>query len=300
MQTMPRENMHDLIAFMAVARERSFTRAAAQLGISQSTLSHTIKALEQRLGLRLLTRTTRSVAPTEAGERLLQNIGPHFEDIEAELAALGELRDKPSGTIRITATDYAANTILWPRLAPVLAANPDLKVEISIDYELRDIVADRFDIGVRSGEQVAKDMIAVRIGPDQRMAVVAAPAYLKHRPEPITPQDLAQHNCINLRLPTYGGLLPWELHHDGKPLQVRVDGQVIVGNVYQKLEAALAGAGLAHIPENLAQPFVAQRRLRYVLQDWYTTYPGQHAYYPSRRQSSRALQIVIEALRYRS
>ncbi len=296
---MPRENLHDLLAFVAVARERSFTRAAAQLGISQSTLSHTIKALEERLGVRLLTRTTRSVAPTEAGERLLNSLAPRFEEIEADLAALSELRDKPAGTIRITTTDYAANTILWPSLAKVLPDYPDLRVEISIDYGLRDIVEDRFDIGVRSGDQVAKDMIAVRIGPPRRMAMVASPAYLQRHAAPAKPQDLMRHSCINLRLPTHGGLLPWELERGGETLQVRVQGQVIATNVYQKLEAALAGLGIATMPEDLAQPYVDSGRLRWVMEEWFTTMPGQHAYYPSRRQSSRALQVVIDAIRWR-
>jgi DNA-binding transcriptional LysR family regulator len=296
---MPRENLHDLLAFVAVARERSFTRAAAQLGISQSTLSHTIRALEERLGVRLLTRTTRSVSLTEPGERLLHSIAPHFEEIEAGVLALGEARDRPAGTIRISATDYAANTILWPKLAKVLPDYPDIQVEISIDYALRDIVADRFDIGVRSGDQVARDMIAVRIGPDQRWAIAGSPAYLDQRPVPKTPQQLLDHSCINLRLPTLGGILPWELRKGSKQLQVRVEGQVVVTNTYQKLEAALAGFGLALLPQELVEPHVAQGTLRRVLDDWCPVTPGQHAYYPGRRQSSRALQVVVEALRYR-
>jgi DNA-binding transcriptional LysR family regulator len=296
---MPRENLHDLLAFIAVARESSFTRAAAQLGVSQSTLSHTIKALEQRLGVRLLTRTTRSVSPTDAGQRLIDSLAPRFEEIEAELAAVGELRDKPAGTIRITTTDYAANTILWPRLSKVLPDYPDLRVEVSIDYALRDIVQDRFDIGVRAGDQVAKDMIAVRIGPPRRMAMVAAPQYLARRPPPSSPQQLMEHSCINLRLPTYGGLNPWELAKAGETVQVRVEGQVTVTNTYQKLEAALAGLGIASLPEDLVQAHVDGGRLRWVMEEWFPTMPGQHAYYPSRRQSSRALQVVIEALRCR-
>jgi DNA-binding transcriptional LysR family regulator len=296
---MPRENLHDLLSFLAVARERSFTRAAGQLGISQSTLSHTIRALEERLGVRLLTRTTRSVSPTEAGERLIQGLAPHFEEIEAELAAVGELRDKPAGTIRITTTDYAANTILWPQLSKVLPDYPDLRVEMSIDYALRDIVKERFDIGVRSGDQVAKDMIAVRIGPPRRMTIVASPKYLESQPAPSTAQELMEHNCINLRLPTLGGLLPWELERAGETVQVRVTGQVVATSSYQKLEAALAGLGIATIPEDLAAPHVEQGRLRFIMEEWYPTMPGQHAYYASRRQSSRALQVVIEALRYR-
>lgn len=296
---MPRENLHDLLAFVAVARERSFTRAAAQLGVSQSTLSHTIKALEERLSVRLLTRTTRSVSPTQAGERLLNTLAPRFEEIEAELAALREERDRPAGTIRITATDYAANTLLWPRLAKVLPDYPELQVEVSIDYALRDIVEDRFDIGVRSGDQVAKDMIAVRVGPDRRMAMVASPAYLERHRAPATPQQLMEHRCINLRLPTYGGLLPWNLERRGQPLQVRVEGQVIATNTYQKLETALAGLGIAMLPEDLVLPHVEAGRLRWVLEEWFPPLPGQHAYYPSRRQSSRALQVVIEAIRWR-
>jgi DNA-binding transcriptional LysR family regulator len=296
---MARENLHDLLAFLAVARERSFTRAAAQLGVSQSTLSHTIKALEERLGVLLLTRTTRSVSPTEAGDRLIQGLAPRFEEIEAELAAVSELRDKPAGTIRITATDYAANTILWPRLSKILPEYPELRVEVSVDHALRDIVEDGFDIGVRSGDQVAKDMIAVRIGPPRRMAMVAAPEYLERRPPPSTPQDLMKHNCINLRLPTLGGLRPWELEKAGEVVHVRVEGQVIVTDTYQKLRAALGGLGIASMPEDMAQLHVEQGRLRWVMEDWFSTMPGQHAYYPSRRQSSRALQLVIEALRYR-
>jgi DNA-binding transcriptional LysR family regulator len=296
---MPREILHDLLAVLAVARERSFTRAAAQLGISQSTLSHTVKALEERLGVRLLTRTTRSVSTTEAGERLIESLAPRFEEIEAELAAVGELRHKPAGTIRITTTDYAANTILWPRLSKILPEYPDLRVEVCIDYALRDIVRDRFDIGVRSGDQVAKDMIAVRIGPPRRMAMVASPQYLRRCPPPATLQQLMKHSCINLRLPTSGGLLPWEVAKAGETVQVRVEGQVIVTNTYQKLEAALAGLGIACMPEDIAQSHVEQGRLRWVLEDCFLTLPGQHAYYPSRRQSSRALQVVIEALRYR-
>jgi DNA-binding transcriptional LysR family regulator len=296
---MPRENLHDLIAFVAVARERSFTRAAAQLGIAQSTLSHKIRGLEERLGLRLLTRTTRSVSPTEAGERLLVNLSPQFEQIDAELAAVGELRDKPAGNIRITATDYSANTLIWPKLAKVLPQYPDIKVELSIDYGLRDIVADRFDIGVRSGDQVAKDMIAVRIGPPFRFAVVGSPAYLRKHAAPAKPEDLLRHDCINLRLPTHGALLPWELKKT-KEVQVRVDGQLIVTNTYQMIEAALSGFGLAYIPEDLAQPYIAKGKLVGVMPGWWPTMPGLHAYYPTRRQSSRALQIVIDALRYRS
>lgn len=294
---MARANLHDVLAFIAVARERSFTRAAAQLRISQSTLSHTVKALEARMGVRLLTRTTRSVSPTEAGERLLRNLSPHFEEIEAELSALGDLRDIPAGTIRITATDYAANTIIWPKLAKMLVQYPDIHVEVSIDYGLRDIVADRYDIGVRFGDQVAKDMIAVRISPDRQMAVVGSPAYLKRHAAPKSPQDLVDHKCINMRLPTHGGLLTWELRRNAETIQAKVDGQVVVSNTYQALETAVLGMGLAYVPFDIAQPLVQQGKLRRVLEDWSPVYPGHHAYYPSRRQSSRALQLVVEALR---
>jgi DNA-binding transcriptional LysR family regulator len=296
---MPRPDLNDLLAFVAVARERSFTRAAAKLGVSQSALSHTIRGLEERLGLRLLTRTTRSVSPTQAGERLLHTVGPRFEEIEAELEALSELRDKPAGTIRITAIDYAADTVLWPKLAKFLPAYPDIKVEITVDYTLTDIVAQRYDAGVREGEQVAKDMIAVRIGPDMRMAVVGSPTYFSGRQEPRTPQDLVAHNCINLRLSTHGGLYAWEFKKGKRELKVRVDGQLVFNTSAQMLNAALAGFGLAYVPEGLAQPHIAKRRLRRVLEDWCPSYPGYHLYYPSRRQSSPAFALLVEALRHR-
>jgi DNA-binding transcriptional LysR family regulator len=296
---MQRGNLDDLLAFVAVGRERSFTKAAAKLGVSQSALSHTIRALETRLGVRLLTRTTRSVAPTEAGERLLRIVGPRFEEIDAELAALRELREKPAGTIRITATDYAADTILWPKLAKFLPKYPDIKVEIVVDYGLTDIVTQRFDAGVRSGEQVAKDMIAVRIGPDMRIAVVGAPSYFRTRPEPKRPQDLVDHNCINLRLATLGGLYAWEFEKSGRELKVRVEGQLTFGNSFQMLNAALGGFGLAYVPEGLAQPHVAKGRLKRVLADWCPPYSGYHLFYPSRRQSSAAFALLVDALRHR-
>ena len=296
---MPRRDLNDLLAFVAVARERSFTRAAAKLGVSQSALSHTIRELEEGLGLRLLTRTTRSVSPTQAGERLLHTVGPRFEEIEVELEALSELREKPAGTIRITAIDYAADTVLWPKLAKFLPAYPDIKVEITIDYGLTDIVAQRYDAGVRGGEQVAKDMIAVRIGPDMRMAVVGAPAYFSKRQEPKTPQDLVGHNCINLRLPTHGGLYAWEFEKGKRELRVRVEGQLVFNTTAQMLDAALAGFGLAYLPEGLAQPHIAKRRLRRVLEDWCPSFPGYHLYYPSRRQSSPAFALLVDALRHR-
>ena len=295
---MQHENFNDLLAFLAVARERSFTRAAAKLGVSQSALSHTISGLEARLGLRLLTRTPRSVAPTEAGERLLATVGHRFEEIEAELEALSELREKPAGAIRITAGEHAADTILWPKLAKFLPQYPDIKVEIIVDYGLTDIVAQRYDAGVRLGEQVAKDMIAVRIAPDMRMVVVGAPSYFAKRPPPKTPQDLTDHDCINLRLPTYGGLYVWEFEKGNRELKVRVDGQLVFNSLTQRLNAALAGFGLAYVPEDVAQPHVAQGRLKRVLDDWCPPFPGYHLYYPSRRQASRAFALLVEALRY--
>jgi DNA-binding transcriptional LysR family regulator len=293
------QNLKDLLAFLAVARERSFTRAAAQLGVSQSALSHTIRGLESRMGVRLLTRTTRSVSPTETGERLVQNLGPLVEGMETELASVGELRDKPAGTVRITATDYAANTVLWPRLTPVLREFPDIKVEINTDYRLTDIAAERFDIGVRLGSEVARGMIAVRLTPDMRMSIVGSPSYLRKRATPQTPHELTLHDCINLRLPTYGGLLPWELHKGRKQIQVRVEGQLTFNGTYQILAATLDGFGLGYIPEDLAKPHVEAGRLKWILEDWFPTFPGYHVYYPSRRQSSKALAVVIDALRHR-
>ena len=297
---MRRENFSELLAFLAVARERSFTKAAAKLGVSQSALSHTIRGLEERLGLRLLTRTTRSVAATNAGERLLHNVGPRLDEIETELAALSALRDKPAGSIRITASDHAANAILWPKLAKLLPQYPDIQVEVMIDNALTDIVDQRYDAGVRLGEQVAKDMIAVRIGPDMRMAVVAAPSYFVKRSLPRTPQDLIGHNCINLRLPTYGGLYAWEFEKGDDKLKVRVEGQLVFNGVGLVLNAALAGLGVAYIPEDLAEPHLAKGRLRRVLKDWCDQFPGYHLYYPSRRQSSPAFALLVDALRYRA
>jgi DNA-binding transcriptional LysR family regulator len=296
---MPRESFNDLLAFLAVARERSFTRAAARLGVSQSALSHSVRGLEARLGVRLLTRTTRSVAPTEAGERLLRTVDPRFEEIEMELAALGELREKPAGTIRITAGEHAAEAILWPTLEKLLPDYPDIKVEIVIDYGLTDIVAERYDAGVRLGEQVAKDMIAVRIGPDMRMAVVGAPSYFARRKQPRTPPDLTAHACINIRLPTYGGLYAWEFEKDGRELRVRVEGQLVFNNIALRLDAALAGFGLAYLPEDQVRTHLAAGRLVRVLADWCPPFPGYHLYYPSRRQPRPAFALLVEALRYR-
>jgi len=296
---MQRTNLNDLVAFLTVARERSFTRAAAKLGISQSSLSHTIRDLETRLGIRLLTRTTRSVSPTEAGERLLNTVGPRLEEVDEELKSLSDLRKSPGGTIRITSTDYATDTILWPRIMPLLRKYPDIKVEINTDYGLTDIVAQRYDAGVRAGEQVAQGMIAVRIGPDVSMAVVGAPSYFKTRPEPKNPQDLVHHNCINLRLPTHGGLYAWEFEKGNRELRVRVDGQITFSGTPPILTAALSGFGLAYVPEDLAEPHLARKRLKRVLQDWCPPYAGYHLYYPSRRQPSAAFSLLIDALRYR-
>jgi len=296
---MPRENVNDLLAFLAVARERSFTRAAAQLGVSQSALSHTIRGLEERLGLRLLTRTTRSVAPTEAGERLLNSVGPHFEGIETALAALSALREKPAGTIRITSGDHAAGGILWPVIAKLLPDYPDIKVEIFVDNGLTDIVAERYDAGVRLGEQVANDMIAVRIGPSLRMLVVGAPSYFAERQRPQTPQDLTAHNCINIRMPTYGGLYVWEFEKDGRELKVRVDGQLVFNSSALRVSAVLAGMGLAYLFEDQVESYLADGRLISVLTDWSPPFPGYHLYYPSRRQLSPAFALLVDALRYR-
>lgn len=289
-------NLKDLYAFLAVAQERSFTRAAARLGLSQSTLSHTIRGLETRLGVRLLTRTTRSVAPTEAGEQLLRSVGPKLDEIAADLAAVREYRDKPAGTIRITAIDLVADQILWPRLWPLLKEYPELRIEIATDYRLVDVVSERFDVGVRLGDQVAQDMVAVRIGPDTRTAIAASPAYLAAHGVPQLIEDLADHQCITLRLSS-GALYAWELMNDGKAKPVKVDGQVTFNGVYQMIQAAVDGLGLVFAPENALQPHVDAGRLRYVMEEAWPTWPGWHVYYPSRRESSRALKLVIDALR---
>lgn len=295
---MPTENFNDLAAFAIVAKERSFTRAAAQIGVSQSALSQTIKNLEERLGLRLLTRTTRSVSPTEAGERLLQTVAPRFEQIQAEIAALSALREKPAGTVRITAGEHPALSVLQPALKRFLVEYPDIQVEIKVDHGLTDIVAEGFDAGVRLGEQVAKDMIAVRIGPDMRMAVVGSPAYFERHPVPETPQDLASHNCINMRLPTYGGVISWELERDGREVRVRGEGQLVFNHLGLRLQSALDGLGLAYMPEDIAVPHLAGGRLVRVLEDWCPSFPGYHLYYPSRRHSSPALALLVKVLRY--
>jgi DNA-binding transcriptional LysR family regulator len=296
---MARIDFNSLQTFVVVARERSFTRAAAQLGVSQSALSHSIRGLEERLGIRLLTRTTRGVSATEAGERLLGGIGPYYEGIEFELSALSELKDKPAGTVRISAHDHAVDTVLWPKLKDLLHDYPEIKVEININYGLIDIVAERFDAGVRSGGQVAKDMVAVRVGPDYRLAAACSPAYLAARGMPVTPQDLAAHACIGLRLPTHGGLYAWEFEKDGKAVEVHIDGQLVFNTTPQMLRAALAGYGLAYVPEDLLGPYLASGELVAVLEDWWPTLAGYHLYYPSRRQSSPAFALVANALRYR-
>jgi DNA-binding transcriptional LysR family regulator len=296
---MKRETISDLVAFQAVAQERSFTRAAAKLGVSQSALSQTLRTLEARLGLRLLIRTTRNVSPTEAGERLLQTLGPAFDEIDAMLSALSELREKPSGTIRLAATENATMSVLWPALERLMPDYPDIKVEIVIDYGLTDLVAGQYDAGVRPGETVAKGMIAVRIGPDMRMAVVGAPSYFARRPRPKEPGDLTDHNCINLRLPTHGGLYAWEFEKDERELRVRVEGQLVVSTAGLILNAAVAGFGLAYLPEDQVQAHLTDGRLVRVLADWCPPFAGYHLYYPSRRQPTPAFTLVVDALRYR-
>lgn len=295
---MATESYDQLAIFSVVAQERSFTRAAAKLGMSQPALSRAMRQLEERLGIRLLARTTRSVSPTEAGEHLLREVAPKFDEINDELALLSEFRDKPAGKLRITAGEHSAITILQPVLAKLLPDNPDLNIEIIVDYGLTDIVAEGFDAGVRLGEQVARDMIAVRIGPDMRMAVVGSPEYFAQYPKPKIPRDLMQHNCINIRLPTYGGIFPWEFEKKGQELKVRVEGQLVFNNIAMRLEAALKGLGLAYMPEDLVQAHVTEGRLIRVLADWCEPFSGYHLYYPSRRQTSPAFTLFRDALRY--
>lgn len=295
---MARENINDIFVFIAVARERSFTRAAAKLGMTQSALSHIMRSLEARLGVRLLTRTTRSVSPTEAGERLIQNVAPRLEEIEAEIAAISDLSDKPSGTVRITAIDSVIDSILWPRLAPILPQYPDLHVEFNSDYRMLDIAADRYDIGVRYGDQVEKDMIAVRLTPDVQTMIVGSPGYFEWHTKPTTPQELMKHNCITLRLASSGGIYAWELERDGKTIELRVRGQAVFTTGYHMTNAAVSGCGLAFLTEDLAAPYLEDGRLISVMQDWCPKFPGLHAYYPSRRHSSRALGLIIEAIRH--
>jgi DNA-binding transcriptional LysR family regulator len=296
---MARDNINDILIFFEVARERSFTRAAAKLGMTQSALSHIIRALEARLGVRLLNRTTRSVSPTEAGERLLQNVAPRLAEVEAEIAAVSDLGDKPIGTIRITAIDHVIDTILWPRLAPVLPRYPDLHLEIHADYRLVDIAADRYDIGVRYGDQVDEDMVAVRLTGDVPTMIVGSPAYFAQHPVPTSLADLMKHNCITLRLATSGGIYAWELLQEGRPIEARVRGQMVFSNATQMVNAAVSGNGLAFVTEDLVEEHLRAGRLVSVMPAWCPAFPGLHAYYPSRRHPSRALALVIEALRYR-
>lgn len=296
---MRRKDLNDLLWFTAVAEERSFTKAAAKLGTSQSTLSHTIKHLEARMGLRLLTRTTRSVAPTEAGERLVQSLAPRIEEIEEDIAALMALRDTPAGTVRLTLSDHALEGFVWPKLRPILRDFPDIKLELSSDNAMRNIVEDRFDGGIRLGESIDRDMIAVRIGPDWRMLVVASPEYFARHPAPRSPQELVQHNCINMRHAVGGGLYAWEFEKKGRPLRVRVDGQLTFNSSYPMVDAAVAGYGVAHIPEGLVADHVKGGRLVTVLEEWCPYWTGYYLYYPNRRQLSPAMAAVVEALRYR-
>jgi DNA-binding transcriptional LysR family regulator len=292
-------NMNDLVAFLAVAREGNFTRAAARLGVSQSALSHTIRQAEERLGVRLLTRTTRAVSLTEAGERLLNGVAPHLDQVEAQVEALSALRDKPAGSIRIASSEYAISFILWPKLMPFLVEHPDIKVELYLDNGLTDIVNDRFDAGVRMGESLAKDMISARIGPDFRMAVVAAPGYFEGRETPTHPRDLVGHMCINFRLPSAGGMYAWEFEEDGRPFKVRVDGQVAFNNTFNSVEATLSGFGMAYVPEDFVTPHLEAGRLVRVLDEFCPVWDGFYLYYPSRRQASPAFVAMVEAIRHR-
>lgn len=296
---MERHGIGDLVAFLAIAREGSFTKAAGKLGVSQSALSHTLRQLETRLGVRLLNRTTRAVSPTEAGERLLEGIGPHFDEIEAQVDALNAMRDKPAGTVRIVAADYAIRHVLWPKLRKFLPLYPDIKVELVLDNGLTDIVTERYDAGVRMGERLAKDLISARIGPDFCLAVVDAPSYFAAHPEPTHPKQLVGHICINFRLPSSGGLYVWEFEKNGREIKVKVEGQLAFGNIFDSLEACLDGFGLAYIPEEIILPYVEQGRLRRALRPWSPYWEGYHLYYPSRRQSSPAFVAVVEALRHR-
>ena len=294
---MLKDNINDLISFMVVARERSFTRAAAQLGVSQSALSHAMRNMENRLDVRLLTRTTRNVAPTEAGEKLYQRLSPHLLEIEQEISALRDSREHPAGNIRLTAGEHAMNEILWPKLKAFMQQYPDINIEVTVDNGLTDIVDARYDAGVRLGEQVARDMIAVRIAPDMRMAVVGSPAYLEKYGVPQTPHDLQQHRCINMRLPTRGGLYAWEFEQNGEPLRVRVEGQLILNCLPQRLDAAEAGLGLAYVPDDTVREAIADGRLQHVLADWCVPFPGYYLYYPSRRQHTTAFSLLVDALR---
>ena len=295
---MLKDNFSDLFYLIVVARERSFTRAAAKLGVSQSALSHAIRGLEERLQIRLLTRTTRSVAPTDAGEALINSIGPRFKEIEEELIALTDMRDRVAGNIRITLGEHALHSTVWPAIKPFLDAYPDVKMELTIDNTLTDIVSERYDAGIRLGEQVARDMVAVRIGPDWRMVVVGSPGYFSRHGKPQTPHDLQQHNCINMRLPTLGGLYAWEFSRDGQPMRVRVEGQLTFNNLASRVEAATSGMGLTLVPEDCVAQAVSEGKLETVLDDWCEPFPGYYLYYPSRKQHTAAFSLLIDALRY--
>ncbi len=294
------ETFNDVLAFVHVVREGSFTRASALLQVSPSALSHAVRGLEARLGVQLLTRTTRRIATTEAGERLYGNVAPRFADIDAEVAAVMELRDKPAGTVRITSAEHAATSVLWPKLSGALRNYPDITVEIAVDYTMSDIVSQRYDAGVRLGDQVARDMIAVRISPDLRIAVAGAPEYFATRGKPDSPDDLGRHDCIRLRLPTHGNLLPWDFEKDGRKTMLSVSGQWVFSDSSSIVRAALDGYGLAFVPEDMVLEHIAAGRLVRVLDDWCKPYPGYHLYYPSRRQPSGALTVIVEALRHRA
>ncbi|ULJ76207.1 LysR family transcriptional regulator [Rhizobium gallicum] len=294
---MKREDLNDMLWFLAVAEERSFTKAAAKLGTSQSTISHTIKTLEARMGLRLLTRTTRSVSPTEAGERLIRSLAPRIEELESEIDELMEIRDKPAGTVRITLSDHALESVVWPKVRAVLKDYPDISLELNTDNAFRNIVEDRFDAGVRLGESVDKDMIAVRIGPDWRLVAVASPDYLASRPAPQTPQDLVGHDCINHRQSRSGGLYVWEFAKGTRELRVRVDGQLTFSTSYAIADAAVNGYGIAYVPEDIVAREIASGHLVQVLDDWSPAFPGYYLYYPSRKQNSPAFKVVVEGLR---
>lgn len=294
---MARENFNELLLFLAVAEERSFTKAAAKLGIAQSTLSHAVRQLEARMGLRLLTRTTRSVATTEAGERLRQSMAPRIAEIEADIEALMAYRDKPAGTVRITLSDHAMESVVWPKLSPILADYPDIRLELSIDNSFRNIVEDGFDAGVRLGESLEKDMVAVRIGPDWRLVAVGSPGYFKSRAIPKTPQELMRQNCINRRLDRLGSLYAWEFEKDGEEVRVRVEGQLTFNASRDMVDAALQGHGIAFVPESDVEQHLAAGRLQLVLDDWSQKFPGYYLYYPSRRQNLPAFSVIVDALR---
>ncbi len=295
---MRRHPYSDLLALIAVARERNFTRAAAQLGMSQSMLSHTIREMESRLGVRLLTRTTRSVSVTEAGARLMANVAPRLDDIEAELHAVSDMREVPAGTVRITATDHSIDTLLWPRLSKALAAYPQIRLELSDDYAMTDIVHGRFDFGVRLGDGLTNEVSAVRIGPDLSFAIVGTPDYLARHPPLNEPEDLLKHDCINLRLPTRGNLYAWELQCGDRAMSVRVDGRLVFNGIYQVLNAALSGYGLAYVPHDLARPHIEAGRLVGVLEPCWMLFPGYHLFFASQRGITRAMSVVMDALHY--